>query len=173
MLSTKRCPRTFGCCTARCTSCASSAPAKQVLSPMGTWFFLAGSFRKGLICAVLKGMFPWRTRYPLSRCRYLHNSLLPRTPAPLHLRLSASAFLLYLHFYKNSSTSSSLLVARGCHPLASLCSSNGSWSFLVAPPDVQSVRPVHLLRVFLLRVLESNFPGDSLYNYMDMIVPTP
>ena len=23
-------------------------------------------------------------------------------------------------------------------------------------------RPVHLLRVFLLRVLESNFPGDSL-----------
>ena len=35
------------------------------------------------------------------------------------------------------------------------------------------VRPVHLLRVSLLRVLESNFPGDSLYNYMDMIVPTP
>ena len=35
------------------------------------------------------------------------------------------------------------------------------------------VRPVHLLRVLLLRVLESNFPGDSLYNYMDMIVPTP
>ena len=25
-----------------------------------------------------------------------------------------------------------------------------------------AVRPVHLLRVFLLRVLESNFPGDSL-----------
>ena len=24
------------------------------------------------------------------------------------------------------------------------------------------VRPVHLLRVFLLSVLESNFPGDSL-----------
>ena len=24
------------------------------------------------------------------------------------------------------------------------------------------VRPVHLLRVFLLRVLESNFPGDPL-----------
>ena len=24
------------------------------------------------------------------------------------------------------------------------------------------IRPVHLLRVFLLRVLESNFPGDSL-----------
>ena len=24
------------------------------------------------------------------------------------------------------------------------------------------LRPVHLLRVFLLRVLESNFPGDSL-----------
>ena len=34
-------------------------------------------------------------------------------------------------------------------------------------------RPVHLLRVSLLRVLESNFPGDSLYNYMDMRVPTP
>ena len=25
-----------------------------------------------------------------------------------------------------------------------------------------TLRPVHLLRVFLLRVLESNFPGDSL-----------
>ena len=29
----------------------------------------------------------------------------------------------------------------------------------VVPPEV---RPVHLLRVSLLRVLESNFPGDSL-----------
>ena len=29
-------------------------------------------------------------------------------------------------------------------------------------PDVSQVRPVHLLGVFLLRVLESNFPGDSL-----------
>ena len=27
-------------------------------------------------------------------------------------------------------------------------------------PD--ELRPVHLLRVFLLRVLESNFPGDPL-----------
>ena len=35
------------------------------------------------------------------------------------------------------------------------------------------VRPVHLLRVSLLRVLETNFPGDSLYDYMDTIVPTP
>ena len=35
------------------------------------------------------------------------------------------------------------------------------------------LRPVHLLKVSLLRVLESNFPGDSLYNYMDMIIPTP
>ena len=35
------------------------------------------------------------------------------------------------------------------------------------------LRPVHLLRVSLLRVLESNFPGDSLYNYMDMRIPTP
>ena len=35
-----------------------------------------------------------------------------------------------------------------------------------------ALRPVHLLRVFLRRVLEANFPGDSLYNYMDMIVPT-
>ena len=25
-----------------------------------------------------------------------------------------------------------------------------------------TIRPVHLLRVFLLRVLESNFPGDPL-----------
>ena len=31
-----------------------------------------------------------------------------------------------------------------------------------------SIRPVHLLRVSLLRVLESNFPGDSLSNYTDM-----
>ena len=31
----------------------------------------------------------------------------------------------------------------------------------------------HLLRVSLLRVLESNFPGDSLYNYTDMRIPTP
>ena len=35
------------------------------------------------------------------------------------------------------------------------------------------LRPVHLLRVFLLRVLESNFPGDSLYNSTDMRIPTP
>ena len=32
----------------------------------------------------------------------------------------------------------------------------------------KSIRPVHLLRVFLLRVLESDFPGDSLYNSTDM-----
>ena len=35
------------------------------------------------------------------------------------------------------------------------------------------LRPVHLLRVFLLRVLESNFPGDSLPDSMDMRIPTP
>ena len=35
------------------------------------------------------------------------------------------------------------------------------------------VRPVHLLRVFLLRVLESNFPGDSLYNSTDIGISTP
>ena len=35
------------------------------------------------------------------------------------------------------------------------------------------IRPVHLLRVFLLRVLESNFMGDSLSNSTDMIIPTP
>ena len=29
-------------------------------------------------------------------------------------------------------------------------------------PEEKEIRPVHLLRVFLLRVLESNFPGDSL-----------
>ena len=38
--------------------------------------------------------------------------------------------------------------------------------------EQMAVRPVHLLRVFLLRVLESNFPGDSLYNYTDMRIPT-
>ena len=27
---------------------------------------------------------------------------------------------------------------------------------------IEQVRPVHLLRVVLLRVLESNFPGDAL-----------
>ena len=35
------------------------------------------------------------------------------------------------------------------------------------------IRPVHLLRVSLLRVLESNFPGDSLSNSTDMRIPTP
>ena len=37
----------------------------------------------------------------------------------------------------------------------------------------KTIRPVHLLRVPLLRVLESNFPGDSLSNSMDMRIPTP
>ena len=32
------------------------------------------------------------------------------------------------------------------------------------PPPLLLLRPVHLLRQFLLRVLESNFPGDSLGN---------
>ena len=35
-----------------------------------------------------------------------------------------------------------------------------------------NIRPVHLLRVVLLRVLESNFPGDPLSNSMGMIIPT-
>ena len=35
-----------------------------------------------------------------------------------------------------------------------------------------TLRPVHLLRVFLLRVLESNFPGDPLSNSTDMRIPT-
>ena len=35
------------------------------------------------------------------------------------------------------------------------------------------IRPVHLLRVSLLRVLEPNSPGDSLQNYTDMRIPTP
>ena len=34
------------------------------------------------------------------------------------------------------------------------------------------IRPVHLLCVFLLRVLESNFPGDPLSNSTDMRIPT-
>ena len=33
------------------------------------------------------------------------------------------------------------------------------------------VRQVHLLRVFLFRVLESNFPGDSLSNSTDVRIP--
>ena len=35
------------------------------------------------------------------------------------------------------------------------------------------VRPVHLLRVSPLRVLESDFPGDPLSNSTDMRIPTP
>ena len=35
------------------------------------------------------------------------------------------------------------------------------------------IRPVHLLRVSVLRVLESNFPGNSLYSYTDMRIRTP
>ena len=44
------------------------------------------------------------------------------------------------------------------------------------PRDVtqtHGVRPVHLLRVSLLRVLESTFPGDPLSNSTDMRIPTP
>ena len=40
----------------------------------------ASSFRKCLDCEVLKGMFPWRTRYPLSRCRLCRGH--PRRLAP-------------------------------------------------------------------------------------------
>ena len=36
----------------------------------------------------------------------------------------------------------------------------------------EHLRPVHMLRVSLLRVLESNFPGDPLSNYTDMRIPT-
>ena len=36
-----------------------------------------------------------------------------------------------------------------------------------------NLRPVHLLRVSLLGVLESNFPGDPLQNSTDMRIPTP
>ena len=35
------------------------------------------------------------------------------------------------------------------------------------------IRPAHLLLVFLLRVPESNFPGDPLSNSTDMRIPTP
>ena len=43
-----------------------SAPAQRVLSPTGTWSFsLASSFGMCLNSEVLKGMFLWRTRYPL------------------------------------------------------------------------------------------------------------
>ena len=40
------------------------------------------------------------------------------------------------------------------------------------PAKVFQVRPVHLLRVSLLRVLESNFPGDSLPNYIGVVIST-
>ena len=36
----------------------------------------------------------------------------------------------------------------------------------------ERLRPVHLLRVSLLRVLESEFPRDSLSNSLDMRIPT-
>ena len=35
-----------------------------------------------------------------------------------------------------------------------------------------TLRPVHLLRVFLFKVLESNFPGDPLSKFTDMRIPT-
>ena len=35
------------------------------------------------------------------------------------------------------------------------------------------IRPVHLLRVSPLRVLESSFPGDLLSNSTDMRIPNP
>ena len=41
------------------------------------------------------------------------------------------------------------------------------------PALLFSLRPVHISRVFLLGVLESNFPGDSLLNSTDMRIPTP
>ena len=39
-------------------------------------------------------------------------------------------------------------------------------------PDYR-IGPLHLLRVSLLRVLESNFPGDPLSKFTDMRIPTP
>ena len=36
---------------------------------------------------------------------------------------------------------------------------------------LRTLRPVHLLRVAILRVLESNFPGDPLSKFMDMKIP--
>ena len=35
-------------------------------------------------------------------------------------------------------------------------------NFPILDGTLSAVRPVHLLRVFRLRVLESDFPGDSL-----------
>ena len=43
-----------------------SAPAKRVLSPTGTRLFLASSSWRCSNFAVLRGMFPWSTRCPLS-----------------------------------------------------------------------------------------------------------
>ena len=56
----------------------------------------------------------------------------------------------------------------------SSCSGGGAaveaYDYNLTVPDV---RPVHLLRIFLLRVLESNFPGDPLSNSTDIGIPTP
>ena len=38
---------------------------------------------------------------------------------------------------------------------------------------VYSTTPSPPIKSFLLRVLESNFPGDSLEDYTDMRIPTP
>ena len=41
------------------------------------------------------------------------------------------------------------------------------------PQKSDPIRPVHLSRVSLLRVLESNFPGEPLSNSTDMRIATP
>ena len=48
----------------------------------------------------------------------------------------------------------------------------GIWDPRLEVLDLE-LRPVHLLRVSLLRVLESNFPGDPLSNSTDIGIPTP
>ena len=51
-----------------------------------------------------------------------------------------------------------------CGLIRSMC-----FSLCQGSPHIATLRPVHLLRVSLLRVLESNFPGDPL---TDMRIPT-
>ena len=83
----------------------------------------------------------------------------------------------------SSSSSSSTTTTTSIIIIISVCvggSDASGWPTPTASPSGGAprlvrgwVRPVHLLRVFLLRVLESNFPGDPLSNSTDMRIPTP
>ena len=67
-------------------------------------------------------------------------------------------------------TTTTMIIVINCNNADN--NNNGPLPRPAGRPARSAVRPVHLLSVFLLRVLESNFPGDSLYNYTKMRIPT-